>query len=156
MRLYHPGDKAAWTGLQRISDSLSNAGEVFDKVFGLDLPAMERRCYFLVSPDVEDVGTVTAWYDRNYQGRRWGLIHWVAIVPEHRRKGISKPMMTVAMNCLRGLGHRRALLRTATHRIPALKTYLDFGFVPDMTCKGAEHAWAMVREMVDHPTLSRL
>ncbi len=153
MRLYRPGDKDAWVLIQRIADSRPNAGEIFERAFGADLSAMERRCYFLVAPDAHDVGTITAWYDRYYRGRRWGLIHWVAILPEHRRKGLSKPMMTTAMNCLRGLGHRRALLRTATPRIPALKVYLDFGFVPDMTCKDADRGWEIVREALPHPLL---
>ncbi len=156
MRLYRPGDKDTWVRLQRVSDSRPNAGEIFERAFGADVSALEQRCYFLTAPDGCDVGTITAWYERNYHRRRWGLIHWVAIVPEHRRKGLSKPMMTIAMNRLGALGHRRALLRTETSRIPAIKTYLDFGFVPDMTSKDADRGWEMVCKVLTYPTLSGL
>ena len=154
IRLYRSGDKDTWAMIQRIADSRPDAGEIFEGAFGADVSALDRRCFFLVSPDGRDVGTVAAWYERKYLGRRWGLIHWLAILPEHQGRGLSKPMLTVAMNRLCGLGHRRALLRTATHRIPALKVYLDFGFVPDMTRKDAERGWKMVREAIDHPALS--
>ncbi len=156
MRRYRPGDKDTWSLIHRIADSRPDAEEIFDRVFGPDLPAMERRCYFLVSPDGNDVGTITAWYERNYHRRRWGLIHWLAILPEHQGRSLSKPMMTIAMNRLGWLGHRRALLRTATSRIPALKTYLDFGFAPDMRSKDADRGWRLVRQFVDHPALSGL
>jgi len=156
MRLYRPGDKKVWVRLWEASDSLDRAAERFDESFGYDLPALQKRCYFLVAPDGKDVGTITAWYNRNFRGRRWGLIHWVAIIPEYQGKGLSKCMMTVAMNRLRALRHRRAYLRTQTHRIPAIKTYLDFGFLPDMTYPDAKRAWQIVRKYINHPVLARL
>ncbi len=150
VRLYRPGDKDTWVRLQWDFDSLVKGVEKFDKSFGYNLPALERRCFFLVAPDGQDVGTITAWYSQNYHGQRWGRIHWLGIVPEHRGKRLSKSLMTVAMNCLKVAGHRRAMLGTHPDRIPAIRTYLDFGFSPDMTGRNAEQGWKMVRETPLH------
>jgi GNAT superfamily N-acetyltransferase len=96
-------------------------------------------------------GGVSSWLPR---AQRWGRIHWVAVVPEHRGRGLCKAMMTVAMDRLRALGHRRAMLRTETPRLAAIKTYLDFGFVPDMGFGEARRAWALIAEALPGVRLS--
>jgi len=157
MRLYRPGDRETWMRIHREAESPDGDwGKCFDGEFGGDLAGMAKRCCYLVSPRGRDVGTVTAWYDRRFLGRRWGRIHYVAIVPEHRGKGLSRSIMTVAMERLRRLGHRRAMLVTQTHRIPAIRTYLRFGFVPEMTSDNAARAWKLVAEQFPHPALERL
>jgi GNAT superfamily N-acetyltransferase len=157
MRRFGAGDRATWVRIEQVSDpDWPITGETFDDEFGRDLPAMAKRGYFLVSPGGEDVGTITAWYDRRYRRRRWGRIHWVAIVPAHRGLGLSRSAMTVAMNRLRALGHRRAMLATQTHRTAAIRTYLRFGFVPDLTDAGAAEAWRLVGEQIDLPALKGL
>jgi GNAT superfamily N-acetyltransferase len=151
MRLFRDGDQAAWVRIQQAAERFEKISEqTFEQQFGFDLPAMRRRGLFLVAPDGQDVGALTAWYQRRLHGRKWGRIHWVAIVPEHQGKGLSKPMTAFALRLMRRLGHRRAMLTTQTPRIPAIKTYLDLGFVPDMTMTNAEHAWELVKEVVKH------
>jgi len=155
MRMYRPGDEASWLRLWQQSEPFKQiAPETFQRAFGDDLPAMRKRCFFLVAPDGADAGTITAWYDRRYGKRRWGRIHWVCVVPEHQGKGLCKPMMTVAMNRFRSLGHRRAMLVTQTPRLRAIKVYLDFGFVPDMTADRAHDAWQLVALELHHPALA--
>lgn len=157
LRLYRPGDKRSWLRIQRRAERfLDITGKTFDANFGDDLPAMEKRSFFLVSPDGRDIGTTTAWYDRNYAGKAWGRVHWVAIVPEFQGRGLAKPMLSAVMNRMKALGHRRAVLGTQTPRLPAIKVYLDFGFRPDMTTADADRAWRLVRERLPHPALKRL
>ena len=157
MRAFRIGDRKTWVDLHLEAEPyVTVTGELFDHEFGRDLPAMPRRCCFLLSPTQREIGTVTGWYHRSYRGRRWGRIHWVAIVPEFQGRGLSKPMMSFAMDRLRSLRHRRAMLSTQTQRIPAIKTYLDFGFLPDMTIPGARRAWSLVRSRLAHPVLDRV
>ena len=157
MRPYRRGDRATWLQIHELAEPYHTVtSQTFNDTFGSDLPAMKRRCCFLVAPDGRDVGTITAWYNRTHAHRRWGQIHWVAIVPEHRGRRLSKSMMTVAMNRLRALGHRRAMLGTHIPRIAAIKTYLDFSFVPDMSVDRAQEAWALVRRALPHPALRKL
>ncbi|HOF18706.1 MAG TPA: GNAT family N-acetyltransferase [Phycisphaerae bacterium] len=154
MRRFGEGDRATWLAIQQASEThITITEKTFDDNFGGDQLALPRRGFFLVAPDGTDVGTITAWYDRKYHGLPWGRIHWVAIVPAHRGKGLAKPMLSVAMNRLRSLGHRRAILGTQTPRLAAIKVYLDFGFTPDMTAPDAARAWRLVQQHLPHPLL---
>ncbi|MFB3891763.1 MAG: N-acetyltransferase family protein [Phycisphaerae bacterium] len=164
LRFWRPGDAETWVRIWQESETLLRekepslkahgvTRETFDKNFGDDLAAMTKRCLFVVAPDGRDVGTTTAWYDRNYAGKPWGRIHWVAISHDHQGKGLAKPMMTAAMNLMKRLGHRRAILGTQTPRLAAIKVYLDFGFVPDMTAEDAARAWKLIQDELHHPAL---
>jgi GNAT superfamily N-acetyltransferase len=154
LRFYREGDRETWARLQRLSEPFATVdASTFDKVFGGDLTAMPRRCMFLTAPDGSDVGTITAWYNRHLHGKAWGQIHWVAILPEHRAKGLSKAMTAAALRLLCRLGHRRAMLNTQVPRTAAIKAYLDCGFTPDMTTEDAARAWEIVRRAIRHPGL---
>lgn len=154
LRPYVEGDRDTWVSIwQACEPFLTITPETFDHEFGSDLPAMDRRCTFLAGPDGDDVGTITSWYERSHRGKAWGRIHWVAVVPDHQGQGLAKPMMTAAMKRMRALGHRRALLGTQIPRLAAIKTYLDFGFRPDMTTDDADRAWKLVQDALGHPAL---
>ena len=156
MRTYRQGDKATWVRIWREAEPFIKdiSPATFDREFGHDLPAMPKRCYFLVAPDGRDAGTASAWYDRRYAGKRWGVLHWVAVVPDFQGMGLAKPMVAFAMDRLRSLGHRRALLRTQTPRLGAIKVYLDFGFLPEIGSQEALRAWSLVRDALPHPVLA--
>lgn len=153
MRAFRPGQREAWARVWR-PELGDGAERTFDRVFGHDPDGMAKRCLFLVSPDGEEVGTITAWYER-YRGQRWGRLHWVGIVPAHRGKGLCKCMVTAAMNRLRELRHRRAMLGTEPFRIPAIRTYLGFGFVLDPRHKTVNAVRDLLRARISHPGLGR-
>jgi GNAT superfamily N-acetyltransferase len=155
IRSYVPGDRRAWVALWQASEPfLTITPETFDVEFGEDLAAMEKRCLFLVGPDGADVGTGTAWYIKKYQDKGWGRVHWLAILPPYQGRGLSKVMLAAVLKRMRALGHRRAMLDTQTPRLAAIRTYLDFGFKPDMTRDNADHAWALVRQALKHEALA--
>ena len=154
IRLFRRGDAETWVRVEQESEPWGKIDrKTFDQNFGDDCDALARRQLFLVSPQGRDCGTVTSWYTRRYHGRAWGRIHWLAVAPQHRGKGLSKALMTAAMNRMRSLGHRRAMLVTDTRRLIAIKTYLDFGFAPDMRTPNADRAWRLIRKALDHPAL---
>lgn len=160
LRLYRPGDRDVWVRIWQSADrgvgllEQSKVGrETFDANFGADLKGMARRGYFLIGPDGLEIGMATAWYEYRYAGMHWGRLHWVAIVPEFQGKGLCKPMLSAVLNRMVELGHRRAMLGTQTVRLVAIKTYLDYGFVPDLSKKGSADAWKSVRDKLPHPAL---
>ena len=160
MRPYGTGGRDAWVRIWSAADAHAPGrvdgsmvdgsmmdGATFDREFGGRTGAMPRRSIFLVSPGGQEVGTVTAWFTR-YGRRRYGQLHWLAIHPDHQRRGMGRCLVSAALGRLRALGHRRALLRTQTFRLAAIKTYLQFGFVPE-----TEEVRALLRDHLQHPAL---
>jgi ribosomal protein S18 acetylase RimI-like enzyme len=84
----------------------------------------------LLAPDGQAIGTATAWFKDNFEGRRFGRVHWVAIVPEYQGRGLAKPLMSTICRRLQELGHDCAYLTTSTARLPAINLYRRFGFEP--------------------------
>jgi GNAT superfamily N-acetyltransferase len=155
LRHFRPGDRETWLDIwQTVDDHEPVSCKLFDAWTGGDTPALRRRCLFLVSPDGLDIGTAAAWYDRDARGQRWGRHHWVAIVPEFRSQGLSKPLVSATMNIMRSLRHRRAVLGTQTPRIAAIRTYLCFGFRPRIRHEEDRRAWGLVQSYVDHHLLA--
>ncbi len=149
LRYFRPGDETTWVRIWQAAEEATGLSQItldnFTSSFGGDLPGMEQRCLFLVAPDGEDVGTTTAWYDHRFKGGSWGRIHWVALLPHWQGKGLSKPMLSAALNRMRELGHGRAMLTTHTRRLVAIRLYLSFGFQPDLDTPDGRRAWDMVR-----------
>lgn len=162
MRFYRAGDEEAWVRIWQAADLALGVPdahrvtfETWRKAFGIDPEGAQRRCFFLIAPDGREVGTASAWYDYRYAGRHWGRLHWVAIDPEFQGKGLCKPMLSVVLARMWELGHRRSVLGTQTARLAAIKAYLDYGYVPDLSRKGAAEAWKPVQEKLRHPALER-
>jgi len=104
-----------------------------------------RQCYLLEAPG-KPIGTGAAWFKESFEGARFGRIHWVAILPEFQGRGLAKPLMTMLCRRLRDLGHDRGYLTTAAERLPAIKLYLRFGFVPLIRTGVDESQWRNVMD----------
>ncbi len=153
IRLFRRRDKKIWVAINNEADVYNHVTlDMFRHEFKGDVRGLKSRCFFLYKEGAGEVGTITAWYDQNYHGLEFGRIHWFAIVPKYQRQGLAKPMMTVAMNRLAEL-HSRAYLSTGTARLPAMKVYLDFGFVPDIMSDVDMERWEVIRKQLDHPLL---
>jgi GNAT superfamily N-acetyltransferase len=154
LRFYQPGDRATWVRIWRTSDDMETySPQRFDKEFGCDETVLARRMMFLLSPAGEPCGTITAWPEPAHAGLPWGRVHWVAITPPHRRRGLARPMLAACLTRMKALGHVRAMLGTQTVRIPAINLYLSAGFVPEITDEASRAAWAEVAATLDHPAL---
>lgn len=150
------GEAGLWMDIQRDAEPYMQITEgLFERQFGDDPAAQKWRCFFIVTDRDVAVGTISAWYSRDFMGRDYGRIHWVATRPACQRKGLGKAGLTYAMNRL-AEWHDRCYLDTATARTPAIKMYLDYGFRPHVDAAGAREAWGRVREELDHPALESL
>ena len=129
-RPYQPGDEQAWLEIKSAADRYNSiTPELFTREFGDDQVRLARRQLYLCDTDQAPIGTATAWFKRSYQGKPYGRVHWVAIVPKHQGLGLAKSLMTITLQRLRQLRHRRAYLTTSTARFVAINLYLQFGFV---------------------------
>lgn len=127
IRAYRPGDEKVWTRIQRAAEKIIEiAPDLHARQFGPDHEQLARRQLFLCDGAGWEVGTGTAWFDDEKTGR----VHWVAIVPGHQGKGLSRPLLAAVCGRLKELGHRRAVLTTSSTRGAALRLYSRFGFEP--------------------------
>jgi len=153
VRNYRPGEGHIWTRIQRAAEPFFEIDDdLFDREFSNHLKEMEDRSFFVITDDDEEVGTITAWWNSDWNGKEWGLIHWIAIHPDYQGRGLAKPAMTVAVKRLKQ-SHERCMLNTSTGRIVAIKVYLDFGFYPYLERDNSQEAWAEVTSVLEHPIL---
>lgn len=146
LRWYRPGDEIAWVRIQSAATPQNPiTPAVFAREFGSGQSSLpERQCY-LVGPDGTEIGTATAWHDEDHHGRPFGLVHWVAVVPSMQGRGLAKPLLGAICRRLRELGDARAYLTTSTSRLPAIRLYLQFGFVPEIRTAYDAAVWRALR-----------
>jgi GNAT superfamily N-acetyltransferase len=152
MRAYREGDVPTWVCIQQTGDPFYKAtAEDFAKYMPGDDAYLAQRVLFLMNPAGEDIGSITAWSDSDFEGREIGHIHWVAIVAAEQGRGLGKPMISAACDVLRELGYSAAYLETNTERIPALNLYLRCGFRPHARNEAEREAWRAVAPRLKIP-----
>lgn len=151
MRFYGEGDLEVWLRIQAHDPFFIPTAETFAASMPGGTALLASRVMFLVDPAGENVGTVTAWSNDRLTGREIGQIHWVALVPAARGRGLAKPMVCGACALLRERGYREACLETNTRRIPALNLYLALGFEPFVRSEPERQAWLHVAPRLRSP-----
>ncbi len=147
IRGYQPGDRLQWEEIHRLADQYSVIMPgLFGQEFGTEESVLAERQFYLLDAHQRAIGTATAWYDDDFRGEAYGRVHWVAIVPEYQGQGLAKPLMAAVCCRLRELGHERAYLKTSSARIPALRLYLQFGFIPQIGGAGDITVWRQLEK----------
>jgi len=142
LRWYEPGDEAVWMRIQLRADTLNQiTAELFEQQFGSDNALLAMRQCYLMNAEGAEIGTATAWFKNDFEGRNFGRVHWVAIVPEYQGRGLAKPLMTAICRRLCELGHARAYLSTSSARVKAIRLYLRFGFKPLIRSVEEREVW---------------
>ncbi|WP_411843814.1 GNAT family N-acetyltransferase [Salinicoccus sp. HZC-1] len=148
-RLFQKGDEAIWANIETRVDEFkteATAIERFEREFGPYIDEMGHRYLFIENAEGEAIGTATAWYgDLEGDGNIRGRIHWVGIVPEHQGRGLSKPLLSEAMNILAKF-HDAVYLTSQTTSWQAVNMYLNFGFKPARLDENYDAAWALLEE----------
>lgn len=159
-RTYRDGDDLTWTELHVAAEPyIKVTPELFIREYDAHRDVLPDRMFFVETLGGEPAASISAWWERDrYDPRERGRIHWVVVHPNHQRRGITKPMMTRAMQRL-ALSHPSAMLGTSSGRIWALKVYLDFGFYPDPaeleSKPDVAAAWRGVQERLNHQLLAK-
>jgi GNAT superfamily N-acetyltransferase len=157
-RPFASGDDRLWTDLQQASEPLFDiADDLFNQQYGTHRADLPDRLWFVETEAGDAVASISAWWEHEPPTPRdRGRIHWVVVHPEHRRRGISKAMMTKAMERL-ARSHPSAMLGTSSGRPWAVKLYLDFGFRPDpgqLERPEIQQGWRDVQSILGHRTLA--
>jgi len=148
-------ESALWTDIQRDAEPhFPIADDLFHSQFDDYLQATQWRSFIVTNEKGVGVGVVSAWFDRDFKGEDYGMIHWIAIRQSYQGVGLGKAALSFALNQL-SQWHERAYLGTQTRRIPAITMYLNFGFLPDLDPPGAREVWREVAAQLQHPALER-
>jgi GNAT superfamily N-acetyltransferase len=155
IRAMRTDEGALWTDIERDAEPHFPVGaDVFHNEFGNYLQTTQWRSFIVTNAKGAGVGVVSAWFARDFKGEDYGMIHWIAIRQAYQGLGLGKAALSFALNQL-SQWHERAFLGTQTKRLPAIKMYLDFGFVPDLDPPGALEVWREVATKVHHPALEK-
>lgn len=126
---YQPGDGAAWCRIETAVGEFAEETEArtyFDKTFAPYPAELAKRMFFVETVAGEKVATCTAWWDKHTHGP---LLHWLAVVPEHQRRGLAGFLTWQVTKTLESLyPHQPLQLHTQTWSHPAIKLYQRFGY----------------------------
>ncbi len=151
LRWFGPGDEALWVRIQAAADRYNEiTPTLFRAQFGQDAKLLSRRMAFILDPQGRPTGNASAWFT-TFQGRRFGQVHWVAILPETQGQGLALPLMSAVLDRLQSLGHDNAYLTTSTARPPAVNLYLKFGFRPVICDRTGRDVWRKLSLHLKYP-----
>lgn len=108
---------------------------------------------FLVADDGGDVvAYIMCRVERGFFGSpRKGHVISIAVLPQHRRKGIAYALMVEAMKALHALGAEECYLEVRVSNTPAINLYEKLGFKIDRRVHGyyldGEDAYIMRRKL---------
>jgi GNAT superfamily N-acetyltransferase len=154
IRTFVPGNERLWAEIEAEAgefDTAEDAVAHFDSELGAFADELEDRCFFLLDPHGNAIGTATAWYG-TFAGEVRGRAHWVGIIPSHQGKKLSKPLLSVVMTRL-AEDHKKAYLTTQTTSYPAVNLYLSFGFTPYLATGSAVEGWVLLEEVLHRKIL---
>ncbi len=116
-----------------------------DFILNMNGLAPNNDLIFVVSPEGERTATIAFFIDPE---DNTGLLHMVCCSEKFRGKGIGNAMTSYAIKQLLDRGAYDIKLRTDDFRIPAICSYLRFGFEPLYFCDGMEERWVKIFDTI--------
>jgi len=143
VRPYRDGDIAGW------SELLTRVG--FDEWWpqrleekGLTAPERRDGSRLIVFEGRQIVASAMA--SQRSADPPVGQLDFVAAHPDHNGKGLGYGVCAAVVEYLVGRSYPLVILHTDDWRLPAIKTYLDLGFEPDMVEPDMPERWRKVYE----------
>ena len=136
-------DGATDKWLDIVQYGLSNGkqdAEFYQKVMTANSTYSEDKCFFVLENE-RAVATLAVLCD--YE-KKEGYIHMVACREDSRGKGYGTLLNRVAEYTLKKEGMQTAFLTTDDWRIPAIKSYLRVGFLPDLSTEDFKARWEKI------------
>lgn len=109
------------------------------------------------APDVEatfvidHAGLLVATASSRYVPDRFpasGYVHWVGADPGHKGRRLGRVVTLRALHFMREKGRADAVLETDDFRLPAIRTYLDLGFLPEDAHPGDLDRWTRIFDKI--------
>jgi mycothiol synthase len=136
LRSYRSGDEEAWARLINAAFSTEKRQfNVTSESFESEYPTShgESRDWILFAERIGDgalAGTTAAW-EAERDGRRMGLVHWMAVDPAHRGQRLGEALLVAALHAMTARGLTDVYLNTGPELEAAVRLYERLGFVPE-------------------------
>ena len=129
IRTYRKGDEAHWAQIMDRSfiDTGRTAQDTFVNVINQSNFDPDGFC-FVVHQNIP-IGTACAW-NRHHRGKPIGYIDMLAVLPEHTGHKLGKWLTVFLLHYFKARQVAYVMLDTDDFRLPAIKNYLNLGFVP--------------------------
>ena len=156
---YRQGDCGSWIEIEKSAKEFTSYEQgmaAWGKYYAANEDILPKRMVFIENTDGQKVATATAYYDvlgQDTSGDGW--LHWVAVHREYQGRGLSKPLVSYALDVMGKLGYTHAEIPTQSTSWVACKVYLDLGFRP-IPQNAAENrkGWEIVKTLTGHPALA--
>jgi GNAT superfamily N-acetyltransferase len=76
------------------------------------------------------------------------FLHYIAVHKDWRGRGLAKPLMSHVLARHAELGRAGCYLTTDDHRLPAINSYLQFGWQPVLWSDDAQQRWEALYEQL--------
>jgi mycothiol synthase len=151
-RSFRPGDGPAWSAIIGESFQKSAGDFPFDRFMRADVAFRPARVWFITHAG-EPVATASAYIQPEYMPAA-GMIHYVGARAGHEGKKLGYWVTLTALHRMVAEGWTRAWLATDDFRLPAIKTYLNLGFVPLLVDENQRARWRDVFASLKLPELA--
>lgn len=155
LRNYLPGDELAWCDIMNTGIGNDWTPEKCKNELIEQEPFMPEGCFFVnQSGSEENVATACTWGNLPNgaivpKGAvNPATVHMVCAKPNHRGQGLGHLVTLAVLRFMLVQGYDSAFLGTDDFRIPAIKTYLRLGFVPEYLADGHRRRWSSIFAML--------
>ncbi len=145
-RTFREGDEEVWCEIVNATMGGRHTPEQLRKNF-TGREEFDPEGMFFITFGGRPVGTAFAWREK-LDGGEIGRVHYVAVLEEHRGKGLGTAVTLLVLHRLREWGFKRAVLSTDDFRLPAIKVYLRLGFKPVYFDDEHRERWRKVLEQL--------
>jgi mycothiol synthase len=111
---------------------------------------------FILSHTASNQAVGTAGAIHNPRGGRYyfpfgGALAYLVVHPDHRGRSLGALLTALVVQRLRAAEYRNIWVGVQGFRLPAIKTYLKFGFVPFLHQAGLAERWRHICEQIGWP-----
>lgn len=149
LRVYNPGDKGAYLNLMKEAGFAAFTDTVFlewqKKILPNGLFLIEHLATHQLA------ATTLAAHNPVDLHPYGGELGWVAGSPAHAGKGLGKAACAAVTARFISAGYERIYLKTDDFRLPAVKIYLQSGYVPFLYLDEMEDRWKAVCSALHWP-----
>jgi len=154
LRSYIKGDEIHWANI--ITDSFGGSKRTAEDTRKeiIERDVFEPDGLFFTTYEEIPVGTACAWR-QSVDETEVGYVHMVGVESKHTGNKLGKWVSLAVLYYFRDNGFICSMLDTDDFRIPAIKTYLNLGFIPLFIEETQHSRWKQIFETLDLPFMEQ-